>query len=242
MNMSKLITRIKMALGIYMFPLPFENPEEMLKDVILTQSLTTFSQYFPHKIQTFISLAEMERVSSTATEVTFKMPKHLLNEDIIAITKLYPTTGADPNIYYGGISQIFNGSDLCQSAMLAQANFDLNSVLTPPFTFNFVHPHFLTIYNWSSYTDILKIEIAYKHSDNLATIKPTMEQAFYDLALLDCKAFLYNNLKFYNEISTTHGNINLRIDEWSNAESEKKDLINNWISTYHLELDAFLVI
>jgi hypothetical protein len=34
MNMSDLITRIKIACGIYAIALPFENPDEAIADVI----------------------------------------------------------------------------------------------------------------------------------------------------------------------------------------------------------------
>ena len=34
MNLSQLITRIKISCGIYSIALPFENPDEVIKDVI----------------------------------------------------------------------------------------------------------------------------------------------------------------------------------------------------------------
>ena len=34
MNLSEMLTMIKMDIGIYMVPLPFENPDKVLFDVI----------------------------------------------------------------------------------------------------------------------------------------------------------------------------------------------------------------
>ena len=38
-----------------------------------------------------------------------------------------------------------------------------------------------------------------------------------------------------NAASTAIGTINLKIDDWANAESERKELIDNWDNTYHLD-------
>lgn len=74
-----------------------------------------------------------------------------------------------------------------------------------------------------------------EHDDTLASIKPSTEESFYELALLDTKVNLYSNMKYYTELQSAYGTINLRIDDWANAESERKDLLNTWGDTYHLD-------
>ena len=37
-------------------------------------------------------------------------------------------------------------------------------------------------------------------------------------------------------LSTALGNINLKLDDWANAESERKELINRWGDTYHMDM------
>ena len=80
------------------------------------------------------------------------------------------------------------------------------------------------------------------HFENLSSIKSTLFEAFYDLALLDIKRFLYNILKHYENIETAYGSINLRIDEWSNAEADRKDLLTRWGELYHLEEKQYVII
>ena len=42
-------------------------------------------------------------------------------------------------------------------------------------------------------------------------------------------------MKHYTELQSAYGTINLRIDDWSNAESERTELLNTWEDTYHLD-------
>ena len=91
------------------------------------------------------------------------------------------------------------------------------------------------------YLDKIRLIIGYQHADNLSTIPVDAEQSFYDLALLDMKIFLYNNLKYYDEINTAYGNIKLRIEDWSNAESQREDLLQKWSEVYHINWDSFII-
>ena len=42
-------------------------------------------------------------------------------------------------------------------------------------------------------------------------------------------------MKHYNELQTAHGTVNLKIDDWANAESERESLLEKWDDTYHLD-------
>lgn len=77
MNLSELLTMIKMDIGIYMVPLPFENPDNVLYDVIKLKSLRTFSNLFPHKIEFVMDLKDLEVVRETYDEKTFNYQNYL---------------------------------------------------------------------------------------------------------------------------------------------------------------------
>ena len=47
MNMSNIITRIKLNLGLMAIATPFENLDETIKDIITDITLPVFSQYNP---------------------------------------------------------------------------------------------------------------------------------------------------------------------------------------------------
>ena len=47
--------------------------------------------------------------------------------------------------------------------------------------------------------------------------------------------YLYNALKYYSTIQTAYGTLDLKIDNWENAESERNDLLSQWDDNYHLD-------
>ena len=53
--------------------------------------------------------------------------------------------------------------------------------------------------------------------------------------MLDVKENIYPTLKQYTEINTSLGNINLKLDDWSDADNMRRDLLDKWDDVYHLE-------
>ena len=50
------------------------------------------------------------------------------------------------------------------------------------------------------------------------------------------KIFIYNQLKYYKSIQTALGTVDLMIDDWQSAESDRKELLSRWDDTYHLDM------
>lgn len=242
MNMSDLLSVIKMDLGFHMFTLPLENPDQALVDVIEMKTIRTFSQYFPHKVDHIYELTTLEKTRETFKETTFILPSVYGDNTLMAITGVEPWNEMYNGSYFGGSPLVTNSINLYGDTMMAQAGYDLLSTVSPPFSYKFIPPNKLTIFNTSSFTNKVKIFMAYRHPNNLVTIRPTMEEAFTELARLDVKIFLFNSLKHYDNIQTAYGSINLRIEDWSGAESERKDLLSRWEDEFHLDLDAMVVV
>lgn len=241
MNLSQLMTRLKMDLGIYVVPLPFNNSEKALNDVILLKTLPVFSQFVPRRWEEVVSINDMRIVDENVDVATYELPQHLLHTPIISIMDCAPMNSMFNGAYYSGTPILSATQDLFEDMMLGNATYDLMSAIAPSFTYDFIRPNRLRVYNMTCYLDKLRLVIGYQHSENLQTIPVDAEQSFYDLALLDVKVFLYNNLKFYDEINTAYGNIKLRIDEWSQAESQREDLIKQWGETYHINWNNFII-
>ena len=136
--------------------------------------------------------------------------------------------------YYGGGMPLMTGN-LINQTLLANAGAHLITQMMPKMTFHYEHPRKLYLYNiYSSSTIVL--ELGFEHDKSLASIPETARESFMHLALLDVKVNLYPTMKMYSEINTAIGNINLKLDDWQNAESSREDLINKWDDTYHLDL------
>jgi len=241
MNLSQLLTAIKMDLGIYGLRLPFDNPDEALMDVIKLKTLNTFSTFLPQVKELSIDLTkDMECIKEEYTESIYILPNFFADREILYIRKITPKSKLLGN---GFISPTFDGSiETYNMLMMTQANANLASVSAPAITFKFEPPNKLYLYNMATSYGILDIEFALEHALNLSTITKTSWETFYELALLDVKRFLYNSMKHYTEIQTAYGNINLKIDEWSNAESDRKEIIEKMRDLYHLEVEQYFII
>lgn len=241
MNISQLLTSIKMDLGIYSLRLPFENPDEALMEVIRLKTLKTFSIFCPEiKVET-VDLSKMRQLKNDYTHSIYIIDNPYPDREIVYIRNVLPRNKLAGNGYCAPIFDGTIGTYLDMAMM--QANADLVSVAAPAITFKFDEPNILHLFNFATAFGLVDLEIGYEHTQNLSTIPLTSWQSFLELATIDVKNFLYQSLKHYNEIQSAYGTISLKIDDWSNAESERKDLVERWKDIYHLETqDAFMII
>jgi|HigsolmetaAR203D_1030402.scaffolds.fasta_scaffold02063_9 hypothetical protein len=239
LNTSDLLTSIKIDLGIYGLVIPFEKEDEAIINVLRIKTLPVFSTYSPYILEVDMNLKEMRALKTDYQESIYELPDIFGDNKILYIRKITPRNKMLGNGYFSPelTADYYAYNDL----MLTQAYANLQSISTPSFTFKFRHPNLLYLYNLTTIADELKIEFALQHLDNFASISNSTWQSFYELALLDVKIFLYNAMKHYTDIQTAYGNFSLKIDEWSNAESERKDLIERWKDVFHLDVDQFVI-
>lgn len=241
MNPSQLLTSIKMDLGIYGLRLPFDNPDQAMMDVIKLKTLKTFSSFYPHVIQKTVNLNnDFKCLKEEYTESIYVIPDMFGDREIMYVRNIYLKNKLLGNGY---LAPVFDGSiDTYNMLMMTQANANLASVAAPAITFKFVPPNRLHLYNVATAYGEIDIEFGVEHADNFSTIPITAWESFYELALLDIKRFLYNAMKHYTELQTAHGTISLKIQDWENAESERRDYIEKMRDIYHLEIEQLFII
>ena len=243
MNASSVLTAIKSDLGIYHITLPFENPDEEIMNIIRTRTIPSYSTFYPQVIKLPVDLSkDLIPIKTDYTESVYRIPDIFGGRPLMYIRDVSPRRdliSGDTN----NMSPLFQGSmDLYGSLMYGQISADLMSLAAPPITFEFNPPNILRLFNISTMYGNINIEFAVAHALNLSTIPDTAWESFLELAILDVKKFLYNTMKHYNEIQTAYGTVNLKIDDWQNADSERKDLIEKWRDSYHLETKQFFII
>jgi len=240
MNVSDLLTSIKMDLGIYGLSLPFEKPDDTLFNVIKLKTLTTYSVFFPYTLKMNLDIRTLTCLNSNYSESSYVIPDLFGDKKIIMIKNVNPKNKSFSNGY---TSPIFDGEiSTYESLMMGQASADLMSLAAPPMTFKFQEPNILVLYNYATMYGEIDVEVGLAHAPNLATIPSTQWESFYELALIDVKRFLYNTLKHYNEIQTAYGTIQLKIDDWSNSESDRKEMIEKYRDVSHLEQSPIFII
>lgn len=241
MNVSQLLTSIKMDLGVYGLRLPFDDPDEAMMEVIRLKTLKTFSTFFPDVVLKAINLeTEIECLKEEYTESIYLLPDMFSGREIMYIRNIKLRSKLLGN---GLMAPIFDGTpETYNMLMMTQANANLASIAAPGITFKFEAPNKMYLYNVATAYGVIDVEFAVEHADNLSTIPTTAWETFYELALVDIKRFLYNAMKHYTEIQTAYGSLNLKIDDWSNAESERKDIVEKMKDIYHLETEQFFII
>lgn len=233
MILSNIITRIKLKLGIINIATPFDNLDGVITDIIKDITVPVFSIYQPCKESMYVMTNELTRIEKEDQSETFLLPEFKGRNLLEVIDVTYDDSSLSGLGYYGGGMPLTTGN-LIQQAMLANAGAQMTSLIYPKISFHYEHPRKLTIYNsWSSAK--LKLTLAFEHDKSLASIPETARESFLKLALLDVKENLYPTLKQYSQINSAYGNIDLKIDDWANAESERNELINQWDDTYHLD-------
>lgn len=234
MNISELLTTIKIDLGIYGLAIPMDNLDERMMDIIRLRSIKTYSQFFPYVQKIELNLNDLESTTNNYDKKEYILPDIFGNRRIIYVKDIDQRPAGMTGYTYPDI-----GDDFLESFALGQAAANVASLIAPPSTFEFVHPNKLILYNTYSFANRITLTIATEHFDNLMSIPASQWESFEELAIIDVKAFLYGTLKHYNEIQTAHGTINLHIDDWASASQERKELIDRWRDTYHLDANVF---
>lgn len=240
MNLSETLTSIKMDLGLMGLKLPFENEEEQLHKVLKLKTIKTFSQFYPHIMRIDLKLNSLKQLKNHYEESIYEIPDIFGDRKILYVRKVEQKNKL---LGSGYLNPVFDDSiDLYGSIMMGQASANLMSTIMPPFTFKFVQPNLLYLYNISSLANEITVEFGVEHFDNLSSIPNTAWESFYELAILDVKKFLYGILKHYDEMQTAYGTVRLNIEDWSNADSERRDLLERWRDVYHLDTEQFFII
>lgn len=236
-NTSKVITSIKMDLGLYGLSLPFGDTDEVIMDVIREKTLPVFNELQPHRMSVPLDIRTMRCLKNSYNESVYQIPDVFGDRELLYVFNVSPRiTGM------GGYAGTYGSVSSVQELMMTQVNADVMSYLEPPFTFKFTRPNKLHLFNMETVYGNIELEVGLEHAENLTTITKSSYTSFLELATLDVKLFLYNQLKHYNEIQTAHGTISLKIDDWSNADSERKDLLARWRDTYHFEVPQVFII
>lgn len=233
MNLSNIVTRIKLKLGLLNISTPFENLDDTIVTILNEITIPVFSTYYPVKESLTINTYDLELLEKTAYYEKYLLPEFKTRKLIYVFDVRYDTSVLSGLGYYGGGMPLLQGNLLSQT-MLANAGAQVMNHMIPKMTFKFEAPRTLYVYNAYSSSKVV-IDLGFEHDKSLASIPETCREEFLKLAMLDVKENLYPTLKQYTEISTAIGNINLKLDDWANAEDARATLIEKWDDTYHLD-------
>ena len=239
-NISKIISSIKLDLGLTAMATPFENLDELIREIIVIRTLPVFNEMAPYKVPLQIDTDDLELVERRAESSVYLLPDVFGDAEIMMIIDMEPIYNENRHLADTNTSLFSYGSTPCiygyQELMLAQAQANMISASAKGATFNFLPPNMIEIFSGYSMGNAFRLTVALSHAENLSTIPSTCYTSFLKLATLDVKVHLYNTLIHYDNLSTAYGQLSLNIDRFSGAEDDRRSLIEKWEQTYHLDL------
>ena len=215
MNLSTLVTRIKLELGIYSIALPIENPDQFITDIIQNITLRTFSTYCPY-VETYrFDLTDLKRLEKHANWETYLLPDIFVEREIMHVIDVrYDEADISGIGYWGGGIPILHGNMINQ-AILSNAGLGLSRQTVPKLLFHYYPPRKVQLYNVLCSSQLV-FEIGLMHDKNLNSI-----------------------IKHYNEIQTAYGTIQMKLEDWQNAADQRKQLLDDWNNMYQMDIIPF---
>lgn len=245
-DMTLLLNKIENRLGL--IPLSPHLPKEMQKDkwanIILNDTMVSFSRYYPHKFPLVINDETCDKYWGNKHDHGGKTHDntlwYVIKDEVLDGVKLlgiqdidwmdWTTNNASLASSLGG--GMYLPSMACPEATLSsilalQANADISSLYNRGVYIDFEYPNRFAIkglgntnYDLNSFVIILLVQ----HS-NLSTISPTKMETFEALAQADVANFLWKNLRYYDNLETVYVNIDLKLSELQDEGNKRDQLI-----------------
>lgn len=230
-NMTKLLNKIERRLGTRVLNLPDNLKKDSWATVVEEETLDTFSRFFPYKMTMPIN----------DDTCKIKNGYYLLNEDlfngieIIGVRDITwsefgsdSTIGTQSSAY--GMFDIFTNPYGLEDIALMQVRSDQLSLFNNGIYIEFEPPNRIALKNCintnlnTSFKNF-KVDVLLKHSSNLNTISPTKMETFEALAKSDIATYLYNELKYFDNLETVFASTDLKIGDLQTVAQEREMII-----------------
>lgn len=240
MNMSRVISSLKSQLGLYNITLPFKDPvtgdpiptEKIIHDVIADTTIPRYSQFVPWIRTGDIHIDQLKVIDKKAG--LYMLPAALTTTDVQYVVNVEIASRAGRGAF-DDLSPTYGVSGTVQGVITATEYLMLAGQMRSEPTFDYLGYNKIKLYKYPR--TILTFTVACNHEPNGETIEDGCYDSFMELATIDLKEFLYNNLKYYDEIPSAFGANKLKIEEWQNMESQRDQLLEKWRDTFHLDID-----
>lgn len=226
-NMTRLLNKIERRLGTRQLKLPeYLCKDKWADEVIVEDSLVTFSRYFPNKININIDYARK------------KDGWYYIDDSVCQSLQILGIKDIDWEEYTGrespgayGLYDIYSESYGLDDIGLMQMRADHMSLFNRGIYIDFKEPNMFRLVSVNN-LDLshglthIPLQVLAVHSPSLCTISATMMGIFEDLATADVAAWLYEELKYYEALETVYVNIDLKLSDLNDKAGRRQDIID----------------
>lgn len=246
-DMTLLLNKISRRLGT--IPLEPHLPEYCNKEswakIIMEDTIVTFSRYFPNKFKMVINDTTCYKKYDNQKVLWYYIKDEILNgAKLLGIQDIdwMDTSSNNASLGASSVGNYFYPAFSCpiatyESVIGLQMAADFNSLYNRGIWIDFQYPnHFAlrgignTNYNLNSFSVNLLVEHC-----SLSTISPTKMEVFEKLATADIANYLYQNLKYYDNLESVFLSIDLKLNE-INDIANKRDQIIEELDNAHVSM------
>jgi hypothetical protein len=244
MNISDVTNDIKLTLGLNTIALPYKDSTENVIGEILKVSIRTFSQFKPLIKEGFEEKKKLRSPDSNAKKnCVFYLPESLTTTPVMyADAYVASATNQDgeilTNAFTVGSPFVGFGSyypqDILNATQTGAAINKYAGITASTPTSKWLGYNKIQLFNFPE-NIFVKFVVKCEHDLSGETIPESCRESFMELAVLDVQRTLYNQLKNMNQVGSAFKEINVKIDDWSGAESARKELVEKWTQSFHYD-------
>ena len=221
MDINKFMKKMVRHLGLA--SLGLEEYYPLIKETLIEDTLSTFSQFFPYEYTLSKNLSTLDKEEGEDLSYIYYIKDEFLENNNLEIISVMAVQGMSSFQQWNAPLQTFNVDAMilegAASGIRSQLNISTKS-------FKFLPPNRLKLRGYSG-TEEIKIVVKIPYP-NFGYVPESLSIALEQLAKLDIKCVLYPELKMYDKLDTADGSIDLKIDDWANAEEQRQELLDSW--------------
>lgn len=231
-KMTTLLDKIERRLGTKIINLPSELSKEEWSNIIKQDTIPTFSRYFPNAIKVLVNTKETDSEGYSWVDQSLPDSVNILGIRDIDWSAFGVINGGSKTPAGFGIYDMFSSQYGLDEIGLLQARADITSFYNTTIYPEFKYPNkvrFKTSAGTAAINfqyDTVPLTLFVEHGTDLSTIPPTKMEVFENLATADVATFLYESLKYFDNLETVFANIDIKIDALKDRADKREEYIN----------------
>ena len=231
-KMTNLINKIERRLGTNVINLPKELAKDQWANVIEQDTIPTFSRYLPNAIKVLVDTRKTDEEGYSWVDTNLPESVKVLGIRDIDWHAFGMINGGARTPAGFGIYDMFSSQYGLEEIALLQMNANITSFYNTTIYPEFKYPNKVRFRTAAGTAAInfqynsVPLTLLIEHSLDLSTIAPTKMEIFENLATADVATFLYENLKYFDNLETVFANIDIKIDSLKERADRRDDIIN----------------
>ena len=244
MNISDVINDIKLSNGLNTIALPYNSPIENIIKEILAISVRTFSQFKKHEKEGYELMKNLRSMNDyERSQNIYYLPGDLTTthvHDAYAEAASSSTQRGEvtTNSFTVGSPFVGFGSyypqDILNATAIGAAINKYAGITSKLPSSKWKGCNKIQLFDFPN-NSFVHFIVKCDHDLSCETIPDSCRESFMLLATLDVQRTLYNNLKNMTNVGGAFKEIQLKLDDWSNAEAARRDLVLKWEDSFYLD-------